>query len=120
MTHVRGADHGSEPSADRGSATAEVAIALPVVVLVLAVCLGGVNAALIRAQAQDAAAVAARMIARGDGESAARAHVGRVLPSGRFALQSADDLRCVRVSATPRLLGVELVVDARACALGGG
>ncbi|WAB84934.1 hypothetical protein OVN20_05110 [Microcella daejeonensis] len=105
---------------DRGSVTAEIAVAVPALVLVLAVCLGGVSAALMRAQAQDAAAVAARMLARGEPESTARAHVGRVLPGASLAPEPADDLRCARVTAHPRVLGIELAVAARACALGGG
>ena len=109
-----------ERAAERGSVTAEVAVAVPAVVLVLAVCLGGVSAALVRAQAQDAAAIAARILARGDAESAARFHVGRLLPGSSLTLEAADDLRCARVTAHPRVLGVEIAVVARACALGGG
>lgn len=109
-----------ERNRDDGSATVEVAIALPVVVLVLAASLGGVSAALVMAQAQDAAAVAARMIARGDGEQAAHAHVAAIVGGAVLTVESSSDLRCASVTARPRILGIPVAVTGRACALGGG
>jgi len=51
---------------DRGAVTAETAIAIPAVVLVLVASLQGVGAATVLLRAQDAAADAARSLARGD------------------------------------------------------
>jgi hypothetical protein len=52
---------------ERGSVTAELVVALPAVIVVLAACLGGVRVGMQAMLAQDAAAVAARSAARGDG-----------------------------------------------------
>ena len=53
-------------SSDRGAVTAEVAVTLPVVVLVLAACLGSLGLATAQLRAQDAAADAARLLGRGE------------------------------------------------------
>lgn len=64
---------------DRGSATAEIAVALPALVLLLAVALTAVAAVRTQLQCLDAAREAARAAARGDpGEQAG----ARVAPSG--------------------------------------
>lgn len=51
--------------ADRGSVTAELAVALPAVAGVLAVAVWGVQLAAVQVRLQDAAAMTARALARG-------------------------------------------------------
>jgi Flp pilus assembly protein TadG len=55
---------------DDGMVTAELAVCLPVLMLILAVALGAVSIADARVRAQDAASVAARAAARGDSAEA--------------------------------------------------
>ena len=88
--------------ADDGFATAETAVLLPVLVLLLV--LGGTVVRAYRTELalQDAAKVAARSLARGDGESAARrlardagppgARLRVTRRSGLVDIQAAEDL----------------------------
>jgi Flp pilus assembly protein TadG len=68
-----------------GTATAELAACLPVLVLVLAVALTAVGAAGARVRLQDAAREAARLAARGD-ESTAHQLAERIAPGARLQL----------------------------------
>lgn len=62
---------------DRGSATAELAVALPAIAVVLAVCVWGIQLAAVQVRLQDTAGLAARSAARGDDPlGAAGAHPG--------------------------------------------
>ena len=106
-------------SGDAGSTTAEFAIALPAVILVLVACLSGVQIAGQQLRMQDAAAVAARAAARGDSTNIA----GRLLPGAKVDVHVDGDVICVTVRMTSSqkvgaLLGLEL--RASSCAVGGG
>ncbi|HQG68802.1 MAG TPA: TadE family type IV pilus minor pilin [Rhodoglobus sp.] len=102
---------------DHGSVTAEFAVALPAVILVLAACLTGMQAVGQQLRLADAAAHAARSLARGESADVAAARAAREVP-GASITQSADgDLTCVTGSA-PAALG--LTVTASSCALSGG
>lgn len=99
---------------DRGSVTAEFAIALPAAVLVL-----GLGAAILAAcghqvRLQDATADAARLAGRGEtGRGTALvADVG-----GTASISREDDLVCVTASAPAGVPLVGIVLRARACAL---
>ena len=109
-------------SDDRGSAVAEFAIALPAVLLVFAVMLGGVQLAGLRLQAQDAAADAARSWARGETGGIVAARVARQVPSAAVSRSVRGDLVCATVSARARgpAARVGVRVSATACALSGG
>lgn len=67
---------------DAGMVTAELAVALPVLVLVLAGCLTGLGAVVDQVRCVDAARLAARAAARGDSPSAVRADAVRAAPGG--------------------------------------
>jgi Flp pilus assembly protein TadG len=97
----------------RGSVTAEFAVALPAVIVVLACCLAGLQVAGTQLRLQDAAALAARALARGDSPASALALVGGA------ALQqtSEGDLLCATLTAPA---GLGLVIRATGCALEGG
>jgi len=87
-------------SRDRGSVTAELAVALPAVGLVLASCVWGLGLAAEQVRLQDRAGLAARAAARGD-------------PSADGALSRDGDLVCATLAET--FGGVALA--ARSCAL---
>lgn len=105
---------------DRGSTTAEVAVALPAVVIVLAACLGGLGLASTQLRAQDAAADAARLLGRGEPEAAAGQLVARSVRGGTLSVSRPDDLVCATVVVEQRLLMVPLRVEGSSCALAGG
>lgn len=73
---------------DAGTVTAELAAALPVLVLVLAVALSAVAMAASRVRLEDAAREAARLAARGD-LAAARRVAQQVAPGAQLRLDSA-------------------------------
>ena len=102
---------------DRGSVTAEFAIALPAVVLVLAACLGGLQVAGHQMRLQDAAAVAARSIARGGSIGAAQARASRMVPGVTVAHRADGDLVCAALALT---VPPGWALRASSCALGGG
>lgn len=107
---------------ERGSVAAEFAVTLPaavlVVVLGVAALAGGAQAVAV----QDAAADAARLVARGEPLDRARATGGAAAESIVFAVDEGDELVCVDASAPVRLgsWASALTVSARACALAGG
>ncbi|MGB3732081.1 TadE family type IV pilus minor pilin [Microbacterium sp.] len=105
---------------ERGSAAAELAIALPAVLLALLLGVGALNAAAVQVSLQDAAADAARLLGRG--ESTARAAgVIAVVDGARMSSANSGDLVCVTASArvsVSRLISIPL--SARSCALDGG
>lgn len=67
---------------ERGSVTAETAVALPGLVLVLAMALWAVSAAGAQIRCADAARLGARAAARGEPVAWVRAAAGRAAPSG--------------------------------------
>jgi hypothetical protein len=108
--------------ADRGSATAEFALAFPAVLGVVALLLGGVQVAALQVRAQDAAADAARGLARGDASAVVSSRLDRQLPGATLSSWADGELRCVRVAVAPAgpvaVLGLRAVADS--CALGDG
>ena len=98
--------------------TAEFAVALPAVVLVLAFCLSGLQLAGQQLRLQDAAALAARSLARGDDPGPV---TDRLAPGATIA--SSDDGRLVCATLTSSggvVLLPGLVVSASSCAWAGG
>ncbi|GAA5167135.1 TadE family type IV pilus minor pilin [Ornithinimicrobium tianjinense] len=78
--------------------TAELALATPAVVLVLALCLSGMTFALDQLRCEDAARVAARAASRGEQADAVRALAETRLPEGaRISVEREDDLVRVEV-----------------------
>jgi Flp pilus assembly protein TadG len=106
---------------EHGGVTAEFAIALPAIMLVLAFCLAAMQLASVQIRVQDAAALAARSIARDDEASLALA--AQLVPGVTFARSQRGELVCVTAvapaagGATP-VLGIR--VQAISCGLGGG
>lgn len=100
--------------AEAGSVSAEFAIALPVVVAVLALCLSGMQVAGQQLRLQDAAAAAARAAARGQ----STAIVARLAPGATVTSWSDSDLTCTTLTSRSTLFG--LTLTATSCALSGG
>ena len=107
-------------SRDRGAVTAETAIAIPAVVLVLVASLQGLGAATLLLRAQDAAADAARSLARGDPDGVAAAQIAAAVPGGRLRAEGSGGMVCATVSVRPRILSIPIELDARSCALDEG
>lgn len=108
-----GARHG-----ESGSVTAEFAAVVPAAILVLACCLGGLQLCVQQSRVQDAAAAAARSIARGD-----TLDVSRLVAGASATTRPRGNLVCVSVSAPgPLLAGLlgAVPVTASSCALAGG
>ncbi|TQO19398.1 TadE-like protein [Rhodoglobus vestalii] len=108
---------------DRGSVTAEFALALPAVALVLVCCLSGVQLAGLQVRLQDAAAASARSLARDESPGSVAATASALVSSARLSSHHRDDLVCATVSAPAQnaLLGLlPITLSANSCALAGG
>lgn len=99
---------------EAGTVTAELAIALPLVVGVLALCLTGLQVAGQQIRLQDAAATAARAAARGDSTGMAAS----LTPGATVTQWTEGPLVCVRLSVAAGPFATTLA--ASSCALGGG
>ena len=103
---------------ERGSAVAEFAVALPAVLLVLALMLGGIQLGALQVRMQGAAADAARSLGRGDPASAVAARLARQLPGARWSSTRSGALVCAHLVASAggpaALLG--LTTSATSCA----
>ena len=99
-----------------GMATAEVAMLLPALVLLLVVCLRALAAGMAELGCIDAARAAARSAARGDDLAVARRTGIAVAPSGAvLELERTGEVVRVRVNARVRLLpGIWLPLHAAA------
>jgi hypothetical protein len=105
----------TEPRADGGTVTAEFAVAVPAVLLVLAACLGGLRLGAERLRVVDAAAQAARLAAVGEPALPPVAAIGaRIVSTAR-----PGETVCVTVRRDVPLLGVPFPVQAGGCALAG-
>jgi len=101
-----------------GSAVAEFAVALPAVLLVLGMVLGGIQLGALQVRLQDAAADAARSLGRGDPSAALAARLARQVPGARWSSTRSGALVCAHLVASAggpaALLG--LTVAATSCA----
>lgn len=106
---------------DRGSVTAEFATVVPTVLLVLACCLGGVQLTGQQLRLQDAAASAARSLARGESVSTASARSAQLVSGARLTASTRGAMICARVEAPgPAGLFAAVIVAASSCALAAG
>jgi hypothetical protein len=101
-------------TAERGSATVEIAVALPALVLIVAIALWGVSVAAAHVACVDAARAGARAAARGEPPPAVRAAVLRGAPSGARVTTRRDG-EFTRVDVTvelrpPALSGLPAIV----------
>jgi Flp pilus assembly protein TadG len=102
--------------ADRGFVTAEAALALPVLVMVTALLVGGLVAMLVQIQCVDAARSGARAAARQDSADRVKEVVRGIAPRGATVTVSREEsqVRVVVVAKTPLRFDVraEAVADA--------
>lgn len=102
--NAHGAGRGRADARDRGTVTAETAVGLPGLVLVLAMSLWGVAAAAAKIACVDAARAGARAAARGESPSSIRTAVALAAPAGsRVAVRRDDELASVEVVSTVRV-----------------
>ncbi|GAA4166080.1 hypothetical protein GCM10022286_30140 [Gryllotalpicola daejeonensis] len=105
---------------ERGTVTAEFAVVLPSVMLVLALCLGAVNVIGQQVALGSLAASGARMLARGDDPGAVRAQVVSAAPGAALAQSTDGAFVCVALTRPARFGPVGLgsfAPSARDCAL---
>ena len=109
--------------AERGSVTAEFALTLPAVAVVLVCCLSGVQLAGVQVRLQYAAAASARSLARGEDPGSVAGTAATLVTGARLASHRRDDLVCATVSApaSNAPLGLlPITLSASSCALAGG
>lgn len=107
---------------ERGSATAELAVALPAVALVLALCLGAVQVVARQVRLTDAAADAARALGRGESSAVAHGIAERVAGGGTgLGVAHEPPLVCATLTATGGAgLLAAIPLRAESCAVAGG
>ena len=114
-----GSARDGESARDRGSVAAEFAAVVPAVVVVLVTCLAGFQVAGAQLRLQDAAAIAARSLGRG--ESVSPPALGPGFGAVSTSRSSVGDLVCVRLASRVHLGTVlAMPISARSCALDGG
>ena len=104
---------------DRGSATVEFAVALPVVTLVVVGLVAAVVLVDRVGRMQAAAGVAARALGRSDDAAAAEA-VGTMAPGTATTVRRADGIVCVDVRGSTDGLFAVVPLRATGCAAEGG
>lgn len=116
-----GASRAPAGRGEEGSVAAELALALPAVLLALLLGAGALGAASRQVALQDASADAARLLGRGEGQDAAQRVVRAAVPGAGVSSSHAGDLVCVTASvdATWGAL-VRVPLRASSCALDGG
>ncbi len=84
--------------AEEGVITAEFAVALPAVTVVLALCLGAASTGAAQLKVEESARTAARAAARGDSEAQIRSAVSRIDPAQSVQISvSPDDVAAAEV-----------------------
>lgn len=78
-------------AAEEGVITAEFAVALPAVTVVLALCLGAASTGVARLKVEESARTAARAAARGDSEAQIRSAVSRIDPAQSVQISVSPD-----------------------------
>jgi len=113
----------SEIGGEAGSITAEFALVLPAVILVLCCCLGAIAVVGQQVRMTDAAAGAARALGRGESVDSVAALVNGTAPGATLGSESRGEFICATLSA-PSGVGpfalVGLIVTAVSCAPAGG
>lgn len=108
-------------SSERGSVAAELALALPVVVLTLLIGAGALGAGVQQVALQDAVADAARLLGRGESASAAEAAVRASVHPTSLTSDRRGDLVCVTARLQFRVGDlIRIPLSASSCALEGG
>ena len=91
---------------ERGSVTAEFAVVLPAVAMILAISLGSLSAQVERMRLVSVAAGLARAVGRGEAEALALARFEPSLAGRKVAFSAEQDLVCAEVSVNFTILGL--------------
>ncbi len=105
---------------DRGSVAAEFAVVLPAVALVLLLTVGALGASARQVRLQDAAADAARLVARDEPADRAQTAVAAAVSGASASIAYRGDLVCVTATAATGVPLLPLRLEASSCALAGG
>ncbi|MCS3844239.1 TadE family type IV pilus minor pilin [Microbacterium sp. AK031] len=107
--------------AERGSVAAELALALPAVLLTLMLGAGALGAGARQVSLQDAVADAARLLGRGESNAIAYAAVTTSVSDAEVSSELRGDLSCVSARAD-MVIGrlIRFPLTASSCALSGG
>ena len=115
------ARRGPRRADERGSVAAELALALPAVVLAFLLGAGALGAASRQVALQDASADAARLLGRGEEHGAAERVVHTAVPGAGMSSSLAGDLVCVTTSLDISIGAlIRMPLRASSCALEGG
>lgn len=101
---------------DGGSVVAEFAVALPAIVIVLALGIGALGATARGVRLQDAVSDAARLAARGESADRVHAVVAAAVDDATATIEHRDDIVCISARAPVAVL----TLTATGCALAGG
>jgi Flp pilus assembly protein TadG len=95
---------------------------VPAVILVLACCLGGLQIVGQQLRLQDAAAGAARSLARGESVGTTSARVSQSVSAATLSYERRGDMLCARLTSGAAGGGVlgAITVSASSCAIEGG
>jgi Flp pilus assembly protein TadG len=102
---------------DSGSVTAEFALALPSMALVIAVTLSGFGLQVERMKLVSVAASAARALGRGEGQAAVQTLVSESAPEASLSIEVLENHVCAKLTRSFMLAGLQsIAVDERQCA----
>jgi hypothetical protein len=102
---------------DSGTVTAELAVAMPAVVLVIAVTLSGFGLQVERMKYVSVAASAARALGRGEAQADVQSLIAEQAPEATIEIQFLENHICAKVSKVIPVLGLQnFVVSERQCA----
>ena len=93
-------------SNERGSVTAELVLAIPAIMMLLAIFIGAMGLQLERFRLVDLAATLARADARGESAEVLQELMHQWQPSANFKVQSTQELVCVAVTKATSILGL--------------
>jgi hypothetical protein len=108
---------------ENGSVTAEFAAVMPAVVLVLGCCLGAVQVVGEQVRLTDAAADAARALARGDDQARVSGLVRQLVNGASLSTVRRGEFVCAQLASQKGLgplAAVGFTLEASSCALAGG
>lgn len=107
----------SKSRTDAGSVTAELALTLPTVSLVIAVCISGFGLQIERMKFVSVAASAARALGRGESQTSVEAFASQAAPGVEVRVEFLENYVCAVVSRSYPILGLQqFEVSERQCA----
>jgi hypothetical protein len=95
------------PNSEKGSVTAELAIALPAVTMVIAVTLAGFGLQVERMKFVSLASSSARAIGRGEAQARVEAEFEALASGAELSIEYLENHVCARIERTFRVAGIE-------------